>query len=358
MKIRRLEVSGFRGLGEIRWAPGDLNVVQGKGAEDFAAAVFQLATTAGGWSEFGEGIREPVEAPWRDLAGETRWFLACHPEEDGRLDYTQELVIERAGGGPWSVTYERITRADNFEEHELLERRDGYVRYQLEPQALRGRPKPPVPPPQRSNIAMDITALAAVPKFRVDPRVVQHADALAGWMRYRDLSTGPRAPARTLPLTPEPQDVLAPDGRNMVSVLATACGVDSGRKRLDRALCTAIPGYERLAFSKRADGRLGLELVAQGTATPISDLPDDSIAVLLALAPLASTQPPVMLWFDNPLSGCSDDALRAFAATAAEVSAWTQVVVGTPGAALGAALSAHAPVTLCLASGDPSRAEG
>ena len=127
MKLRRLDVEGFRSIERLSWSPADLTVLTGPRAEDLLAVALHVSNTAQGWDSFAEAFAlEPPHPPERFTEGfaETRWFARLGAPEEAGLDLGYELVLERIEqNNGWAIVYERFTQEDDFDLKELLERR-------------------------------------------------------------------------------------------------------------------------------------------------------------------------------------------------------------------------------------------
>ena len=341
MKLRRIEIEHVRSLRAFAWSPGDFNLVEGDGAHDLLRALALFAASAQGWSRFSELMSaEPRPDPelLRDGSIETTWKVTLAPDPDGQHEFLSELVVERFHGEPgWEVVFERIARFDDFDDIELLGRRGGRCEFTLSP-PKRGFSSGSNAPKKKESarVAGDMTALGALPKFRADPRVSAHADAIADWALYQDFDVTHGAPARKPSVERWFHGRLAEDGCNLINVLYNIHDWYAARDTFARALRSVIPGFDRWIFPPVGEMEVGLALrTRDGVTTSLSELPDPVLRAVLVFAALASPEPPQVTWLDSPEKSLPAWSIPALAELAREAAGKTQVVISGASPALG-----------------------
>lgn len=313
MSIRRFHVAGYRSLDALSWEPLPLEVLRDARGADLFRAAYHFANSYRGWSALAEDLDAELDADpdlWRNDARETRWFVQCDPlpELDDGLAYGHELVLAAtAPDAPrrFDVVYERVTRFDDFDEHELLERQGSRVSFVLTPKrqmrSTRGTEKPAR---EVSSLASDMPALGAIPKFLGDARVLPYADLIAGWRFFRPVPVGPDAPVRANHPTVQFEDRLTLDGANLVNVLYNLQDFDGPRRALGDALGAALTGASHLEFPAVDElHHTAAVRFRDGTLAPLAQLSPGMLRMLLLCGMLLAPSPAPWIWIDRPDEG-------------------------------------------------------
>ena len=301
MRLRRVDVRGFRGIAACVWEPSDVSLLDGPGADDLCRMLGHVANTTRGWSDFGRAYdSEPRPAAERYVDGFTdaSCVLDLAPPEHETLGFGYEIVLDHGSDGSWAVGFERITRSDDFTLVQVLLRDGTRVEYQP---ARRGPATMTSAPPRADayDIAHDIPTLAAVPAVAKDPRVRPYAERLAEWSRYGAPDTSPEAPARAFSAFASSHDRLAGDGRNVAHVLYGCWGDDARAAAVRDGLRAVDARLVDLAFGVDDDGSLTTAaLHADGARTPLAQLDAPALDWLLRAAVLAGRSPAVLCIVD------------------------------------------------------------
>lgn len=344
MKLRRLDVHGFRGIETLRWEPGDLTLLTGPRADDLLAAMGHVANTARGWSAFAEGFADEPPHPterFTDGFAETRFYACVTPPEGEELDLGYELMLERIEQNQgWAVVYERVTMQDDFDLKELLERQGSravFTPSHKGPVLAGTRP----PKEQVARLADDMTSFGALPAFYNDKRVRPYAEHLAGWARYGRLDPAtPRGFAAERMF----HDGLAPDGRNLANALYSLWDFDALRGAVMAGLRVIDASVEGVAFPMEATAggeRMTVALTHEGgRTTGLTAMDDGAVQWLLRGAMLCGVQPAPVLIADAVEDGLPEGLTGALAAMLRVAAGRTQVVLaGGVSAGLDAALT-------------------
>lgn len=236
--------------------------------------------------------------------------------EAGRFPLDASIKVETVFGGP-------IPRPASV----VLERSGGFIR-QRGDDGWEGVPGGANP---STSILTELT------DPRSAPEVVQVRHQIQGWRFYDHLRTDPRAPARRDHLATR-TPVLAPDGADLASALATIAEIGRGDV-LDRVISDGLEGS---SVSLREDdaGRLCLGLQQRGMlrALPVADLSDGTLRFLLLVAALLSPRPPQLLVLNEPETSLHPRLLAPLARLILEARETSQVIVVTHAQELAQAL--------------------
>jgi hypothetical protein len=343
VKLRRLDVEGFRSIETLSWSPGDLTVLTGARAEDLLAVALHVSNTARGWSSFAEAFAlEPPHPPERFTEGfaETRWFARLGAPEEGSLDLGYELVLERIEqNNGWAIVYERFTQEDDFDLKEMLERRGSravFTPAHKGPVLAGTRP----PKEQVATLADDMTALGALPAFYNDKRVQPYTERLAGWRRHGRIDPSTEGAPRRFAAERVFHDRLSEDGRNLVNALYSLWDFEPLRAPVLAGLRALDPTVTGLTFPAVGEEGITVALSHEGGgATALAAMSDEAVAWLLRGAMLCAVSPAPLLVLDAVEEGLPAVLIAPLAAMLRAGSARAQVVLLGVSEALDAALT-------------------
>ena len=343
MKLRRLDVEGFRSIERLSWSPGDLTLLTGPRAGDLCAAALHISNTARGWSSFSEAF--DVEPPhpaerFTDGYAETRWFARLGPPEEGELDLGYEATIERIEqNNGWAIVYERFTLEDDFELKEMLERQGSravFTPAHKGPVLAGTRP----PKEQVATLADDLTALGALPAFYNDKRVQPYTERLAGWCRHGRIDPSAEGAPRRFEAERVFHDRLSEDGRNLVNALYSLWDFEALRAPVLAGLRALDPTVTGLSFPLVGEQGLTVALSHEdGRATELAAMSDEAVAWLLRGAMLCAVSPAPLLVLDAAEEGIPQGLIAPLAAMLRSASERVQVVLTGASEALDAALT-------------------
>lgn len=347
MKLLNFHVERYRSLKKVAWEPGDLNVVigpNGSGKSNLVRALELIAMSARAELEKQvekEGGMIPMSWDGNPLGG-IAWSvtMARPPAELAPFvlsdSQNQEFVAAKyelalgswltpAGFGISHETLEAYWRenADKTGKSEKILVRDlngGMVWYnnrsQLEPVEPRNLP--------------DESLLSKVWGLR--PEADYFRDSLRSWSIHRTIVTGENSEMRQAAVTRN-EKVLAPDGRNLPSVLHTLCNENRGfEEEIQRAMNAAFgDAFEKLVFPPASDQRIQLGIRWKHLDRPqtASDLSDGTLRFLFLVAALANPQPPPLIVIEEPEIGLHPSMLPIIADYAADAATRTQVIFTT-----------------------------
>ncbi len=340
MKIKQLDIKGFRSLYDVSWKPGDLNIVigpNGSGKSNLLKVLDLLTLSARG--RLGkqiqrEGGMEPLV--WDGRASQISFQLETSPLDPGRnveresLTYCLDLVrlgmssayrIERELLG----NYYRVIVEKKDEPFKFLERtpRNAVV-YDVQERGL-SAPEESVPEEET------LLSLAAGP-FTQNQRIAEYQKELSGWRVYQDFQTHRKAPMRQ-PTLARSETLIAPDGHNLVSVLHTLyTGSREFKRNLNDAMSVAFgDDFEELIFPPAADQRIQLRVRWKSLQREqtTADLSDGTLRFLLLVTILANPDPPALIAIDEPATGLHPSMLPIIAEYAAGAALRSQVIMTT-----------------------------
>lgn len=324
MKIKQLDVKGFRSLKEVSWRPGDLNVVIGQNGtgKSNLLRVFELiaASAQGRLSKYIQAAGGMGAIVWDGVAPAIVIRLIFE-----QLKHEYEMQLARLGqSSSYRVQSELLTGSDPLKDELLsikyIERSAGqdFYRYLPFEQLM------------KEEISQEETLLS-VP-FRLNQDVSMFRDELNQMLVYHDLNAGQDSKIRQAVVASFEKKV-EPDGQNLVSVLHTLYTSDREFKRnIDSAMRAAFGGdYEELVFPPAADQRVQLRLRWRTLKREQSaaDLSDGTLRFLLLLTVLASPDLPSLIAVDEPETGLHPAMLPIIAEFAVEASSRTQIVFTT-----------------------------
>jgi predicted ATPase len=336
MRILAFHVKGFRSLRDVRWTPGDLNVLIGSNASGKSnlLRLLELAATsaqgrlgkyiqrAGGMAPLlWDGTDEKISLRCVWLPREIRQDLA-----EEYLLY--ELVLLRLGQSSvhwidreWLGNYSKSRQALTMSLQRL-----GPCAYVFDEHEQRlAVPEDEVPEEET------LLSLAAGLSYANRQAIMFHHH-LSSWCVYHDLNVSQDAPIRQAVIARVEKRV-APDGQNLASVLHTLYTGDRQFKKDINAAMRAALGddFEELVFPPAADQQIQLcvrwkSLKREQSA---ADLSDGTLRFLFLLTVLASPFPAPLIAIDDPETGLHPSMLPIVAEYAVEASRRAQVILST-----------------------------
>lgn len=336
MKIKQLNIDGFRSLKNVNWSPGDLNVVigsNGTGKSNLLRLLELISVSAQG--RLGKYIQalggmEPIV--WDGLATSIKFTLETSPigGEIGPEHY--ELELARLGlGSSYRIDRELLSNS-----HKLRKKREQKPFKFLERIT-------------KNAVVFDENerAFVTAEEFVSDeesllsilsgPFVSNHfirpfQKELASIAVYHDLHVNKDAIIRQ-PSIARLEQRVAPDGQNLISVLHTLYTGDREFKRDINSAMKAAFGddFDELVFPPASDQKIQLRvrwktLKREQSATELSD---GTLRFLFLLTVLASPSPAPIIAIDEPETGLHPSMLPLIAEYAIDASTRSQVILTT-----------------------------
>ena len=359
MKIKQLDIKGFRSLYDVSWKPGDLNIVigpNGSGKSNLLKVLDLLTLSARG--RLGkqvqrEGGMEPLV--WDGRAPQISFrivtsSLGSNQNKRERLVYRLNLV--RLGmSSTYRIEHEQFRRYrksslddDRISRSKLIERTPRQAVIFDEREKAQVAPKESVPEDET------LLSLASEP-FAVNPLIAAYHNTLSSWRIYQDFQTHREAPVRQ-PVITRSEFFVAPDGHNLISVLHTLyTGNRDFKRNLNDAMSAAFgDDFEELIFPPAADQRIQLRVRWKSLQREqtTADLSDGTLRFLLLITILANPDPPALIAIDEPATGLHPSMLPIIAEYAAGAALRSQVIMTTHSADFLDAFGSSPPTTTVM----------
>lgn len=336
MKIKQLDIAGFRSLKNVSWQPGDLNVVigqNGTGKSNLLRMLELIAASAQGrLSKYIQAAGGITAILWDGLAPSISYTLKTMPRENhlGAPENQYEIAIVKSHFSGsyrikrerWSSDYEGDT--DNQKPYKnYLNRDESKILFD-------GRE---LDSPARIPSNETVLSLANSLSVEIYPPFLSFFREDLGEIKiYHDLNVGQDSAIRQ-PAVPSYEKRIDADGQNLVPVLHTLYASDREFKRnIDSAMRAAFGNdYEELVFPPAADQRVQLRVrwKTLQRAQSAADLSDGTLRFLTLLTVLTAPEPPMLIAIDEPETGLHPSMLPIIAAYAIEASERTQIIFTT-----------------------------
>lgn len=336
MKIKQLDIEGFRSLKKVSWLPGDLNVIigpNGTGKSNLLRFLELIAISAQG--RLGKHIQslggmDPIV--WDGKAETISFCLETTPVGDELAPEHYELKLGRLGhGSAYRVECELLSNAHKVrtmgkkKPFKFLERFPSTAVFFDEDERTFATP------PEFVSDEESLLSLAAGP-FINNHYIPPFQRALASIAVYHDLHTNKDAAIRQ-PAIARLEKRVDPDGQNLISVLHTLYTGDRDFKRDINAAMQAAFGddFDELVFPPAADQKIQLRIRWKSLRREQSaaDLSDGTLRFLFLLTVLASPSPAPIIAIDEPETGLHPSMLPIVAEYAADAATRSQVIMTT-----------------------------
>lgn len=353
MRLRKLEVSGFRSLADVVWEPGSLNVLigpNGGGKSNLLRALVMLREAAlGKLSGFvqGEGGMEPLV--WDGTAEIVR--CACETVEGDpstpSASWQYNLILARVRGeSPYRIGRETLLGRSASDESpsplKLIERNDKNT-FILSTSGMWELTE--------WEFEQVETVLSGF-NSSIGTHPLGHGfrRSLAKWLLYRT----PNTEAMRLPVLVSFDRQINPNGSNLIQVLHTLYTSNRSFKRdLDAAMYAAFGDeFEELVFPPASDQRIQLRVRWRSLHREQSaaDLSEGTLRFLFLLTALASAPPSSLIAIEEPELGLHPGMMAIVAEFAETTAARSQVILTTHSPALLDALGEHTPTVTVVES--------
>lgn len=336
MKIKQLEIEGFRSLKKVSWTPGDLNVIigpNGTGKSNLLRFLELISISAQG--RLGKHIQslggmDPIV--WDGSASSIIFKIETVPAGDEWGPESYELTLRRLGGGSsYRIENELLT---NF--HKVRTKKEKKPFKFLE-RAVNSavffdeKERTFITPQEFVSEEESLLSLASGP-FINNHYIPPFQRELASIAVYHDLHTNKDAVIRQ-PAISRLEKRVDPDGQNLISVLHTLYTSDRDFKRDINAAMQAAFGddFDELVFPPAADQKIQLRIRWKSLKREQSaaDLSDGTLRFLFLLTVLASPSPAPIIAIDEPETGLHPAMLPIVAEYAADAATRSQVIMTT-----------------------------
>ena len=344
MKIKQLDIAGFRSLKNVSWQPGDLNVVigqNGTGKSNLLRMLELIAASAEG--QLSNSIRANggmQSMAWDGNVSQLNFHITATTRS---LSLTEEVCYEV-----------KITSLGGLGLHSILKEILTYKTVSSEQPAViiemsnhRG-----LHYDQIVTLKGAETGLSHLARNYANTSVVSEdvifREQLSGINVYHDLDVGRDSKIRQAPVV-RYDTLVESDGQNFVTTLHTLYTQDRDFERnIDLAMSAAFDGaYEKIVFAPAADQRVQprVRWKTLNRAIPFADLSDGTLRFLFLLTVLKASGSSMLIAIDEPETGLHPSMLPIIAEFAVEASSHTQVVFTTHSPQFLDAFTATKPTT-------------
>ncbi len=336
MKIKQLDIEGFRSLKKVSWIPGDLNVIigpNGTGKSNLLRFLELISISAQG--RLGKHIQslggmDPML--WDGTASAIKFSMKTVLVGDDLGPEQYELELGRLGtGSSYKIEKELLANFHKF--HKKTEKKPFKFLERVGNSAVFYDEKEHkfTTPPEFVSEEESLLSLASGP-FINNHYIPPFQRALASIAVYHDLYTNKGAVIRQ-PAISRLEKRVDPDGQNLISVLHTLYTGDRDFKRDINAAMQAAFGddFDELVFPPAADQTIQLRIRWKSLKREQSaaDLSDGTLRFLFLLTVLASPSPAPVIAIDEPETGLHPSMLPIVAEYAADASTRSQVIMTT-----------------------------
>lgn len=336
MKITQLNIEGFRSLKNVRWSPGDLNVIigpNGTGKSNLLRFLELISVSAQGrLGKYVQSLGGMDPIVWDGEATSIKFVLETKPAASELDPECYELELVRLGSGSsYKIENERLINSHKKRKgieknpFKFLERRAKMAVIFDENERTF------VTPEEFVSDEESLLSVASGP-FSNNHFIPPFQRELASIAVYRDLNTNTDAPIRQSAISRMEKRV-DPDGQNLISVMHTLYTGDRDFKNDINSAMRAAFGddFEELIFPPAADQRVQLRIRWKSLRREQSaaELSDGTLRFLFLLTVLASPSLAPIIAIDEPETGLHPSMLPLVAEYAVDASKRSQIVLTT-----------------------------
>jgi predicted ATPase len=336
MKIKQLDIEGFRSLRKVSWFPGDLNVIigpNGTGKSNLLRFLELISISSQG--RLGKHIQslggmDPIV--WDGVAASIRFALESTPEGGELGPEHYELELARLGpGSSYKVEKELLINSHKLKKgiekkpFKFLERFSKTAVIFDEKEHTFTTPEEFV---SDEESLLSITSGPFINNHFIPP----FQKGLASIAVYHDLHTNKDASVRQ-PAISRMEKRVDPDGQNLISVMHTLYTGDRDfKKDINSAMQAAFgDDFEELVFPPASDQRIQMRIRWKSLKREQSaaELSDGTLRFLFLLTVLASPSPAPIIAIDEPETGLHPSMLPLIAEYAVDAATRCQVILTT-----------------------------
>ncbi|HMV47519.1 MAG TPA: AAA family ATPase [Blastocatellia bacterium] len=349
MKIKQLDVAGFRSLKNVSWKPGDLNVVIGQNGtgKSNLLRILELISAAaqGQLAKYIEALGGMSAILWDGLAPSI--FLGLEIEQDSSSMFREETYKLKIDDNFFDPLIDRevwSARKHADDKNLVLIDRDA------KQVVFNGKPiSSPAKIPQQETLLSLLNSLSFEgDAFDESSSAYLFRRQLGALSVYHDFDVSQNSSIRQ-PAVPRYEHTIEPTGRNLVTVLHTLySGNRAFKQNIDLAMRAAFGNdYEEITFPPASDRRIQFRIRWKTLRREQSaaDLSDGTLRFLLILAILSMPLPSSLIAIDEPETGLHPSMLPIIAEFAVEASSRTQVIFTTHSPQFLSAFGKHPPTT-------------
>src|SRR5687767_757424 len=337
MKIKQLDVKGFRSLKDVTWRPGDLNVVIGQNGTGKSNLLRMLelisASAQGKLSKYIQSAGGMSAILWDGAASSISFCLKATTGEfpiEGEDSYEVEItdfIFDDPQVRQEIWRSNRETPDGKSYVATVIDRSSKQILFNGEQVS------------STETVSDDETLLSLINSLSFGSKnsaesltAARFRQRLAGITVFHDLDVGQNSRIRQSAV-PSFERKIEPDGQNLVPVLHTLyTGNREFKRDIDSAMHAAFGGdYEEIVFPPAADRRIQFRVrwKSLNREQSAADLSDGTLRFLLLLTALITPEPPMLVAIDEPETGLHPAMLPIIAEFAVEAASRTQVVFTT-----------------------------
>ncbi len=336
MKIKKLDIEGFRSLRKASWLPGDLNVIigpNGTGKSNLLRFMELISMSAHG--RLGKYIQslggmDPIV--WDGATTSIRLVLESTPEGGELGPEHYELELARLGvGSSYKVENELLTNSHKLRRRIEKKPFKFLERFSKIAVIFDEKEHTFTTPEEFISDEESLLSIASGP-FINNHFIPPFQRALASIAVYHDLHTNKDASVRQ-PAISRMEKRVDPDGQNLISVMHTLYTSDREfKKDINSAMQAAFgDDFEELIFPPASDQRIQMRIRWKSLKREQSaaELSDGTLRFLFLLTVLASPSPAPILAIDEPETGLHPSMLPLVAEYAVDAANRSQVILTT-----------------------------
>ncbi len=331
-----MHIEGFRSLRNVKWTPGDLNIIigpNGTGKSNLLRLLELISISAKG--KLGKYIQslggmDPIL--WDGSAQSIKFILQSEPLEGkfGPLQY--ELELARLGmGSSYKIKKELLVNSYKSGEKTKKTPMKFLERFSNTAQIFDGEEKTISTFDEYLSEEETLLSVASGPFFK-NKYIPPFQRALESIAVYHDLNTNQESSVRQ-PAIARFEKRVDPDGQNLIPVLHTLYTGDRNFKEdINDAMKAAFgDDFEELVFPPASDQRIQMRVRWKSLRREQSaaELSDGTLRFLFLLTVLASPTPAPVLAIDEPETGLHPSMLPIIAEYATEAATRSQVILTT-----------------------------
>jgi predicted ATPase len=336
MKIKQLDIEGFRSLRKVSWLPGDLNVIigpNGTGKSNLLRLMEMISISAQG--RLGKYIQslggmDPIV--WDGVATSIRFAMET-TTDDGELGPEHyELELARLGQGS-SYKVEKELLINSYKVRKKFERRPfKFLERAAKSAVIFDETEHTFATPEEFVSDEESLLSIASGPFIHNHFIPPFQRGLASIAVYHDLHTNKDATVRQ-PAIARMEKRVDPDGQNLISVMHTLYTSDRDfKKDINSAMQAAFgDDFDELVFPPASDQRIQMRIRWKSLKREQSaaELSDGTLRFLFLLTVLASPSPAPIIAIDEPETGLHPSMLPLVAEYAVDAATRSQVILTT-----------------------------
>lgn len=336
MKIKRLNIEGFRSLRKVSWDPGDLNVIigpNGTGKSNLLRFLELISVSAQG--RLGKYIQslggmDPIV--WDGSATSIKFTMETTPEGGIMGPENYELELARLGSGSsYRVEKELLINSYKYKKGYEINPFKFLKRIAKNAVIFDEKEHTFTTPEEFISDEETLLSIASGP-FINNHYIPPFQRGLASIAVYHDLHTNKDASVRQ-PAISHMEKRVDPDGQNLISVMHTLYTGDRDfKKDINSAMKAAFgDDFEELVFPPASDQRIQMRIRWKSLKREQSsaELSDGTLRFLFLLTVMASPSPAPIIAIDEPETGLHPSMLPLVAEYAADAATRSQVILTT-----------------------------